>query len=174
MHIRFVFFAALVAASHALAFDLKGVEVGQPADASQLKTTFDFHFSNGTESSALRCVGSCGWGSTAIAGAGADISVTIDNHVLQEIRATFKPLYFDSLHEAFAAKYGKPTQTARGKAQTGVGAQLPVIIETWRNAAGDELVLTNFADGAHGALVITSKTEVDSKAARAKKQAGDI
>jgi hypothetical protein len=173
MNLRLLILAALVAASPALAFDLKGVDVGQQINPSQLKTAFDFHFGNGMDATDLRCVASCGWGSTNIAGAAADIGITIEHHVVQEIRATFRPLYFDAISAAVTAKYGKPAQTLHGKAQTVAGAQLPVIVQTWRNADGDELVLANFADGAHGALTLTSRAEIDGKAARSKK-AGDI
>lgn len=173
MNLRLLILAALVAASPAFAFDLKGVDVGQPANPAQLKTALDFHFGNGMDATDSRCVASCGWGSANIAGAAADIGLTIEHQVLREIRATFRPIYFDAISAAVTAKYGKPAQTVHGKAQTVAGAQLPVIIETWRNAAGDELVLANFADGAHGALTITSKAEIDGKAARTKK-AGEI
>lgn len=173
MNRRFLILAALVAASPAFAFDLKGVEVGQPINPPQLTTALDFHFGSGMEASDLRCVTSCGWGSANIAGSPADIAITIEHHVVQEIRASFRPISFDAISAAVTAKYGKPAQTVHGKAQTVAGAQLPVIVETWRNAAGDELVLANFADGAHGALTITSKAEIDGKAARTKK-AGEI
>jgi hypothetical protein len=176
MNIRnFLLLAALLAAAPAWAFDLKGVEVGQPVNAAQLKTAFDFHFATDAETSELRCVGgSCGWGYTSIAGGGADIMVTIEHHVLAEIVAVFRPIYFDQISDAFIAKYGKPAQTSHAKAQTAAGVQLNVIIETWRDAAGDELVITNFMSGTDGALMLTSKAEVDGKAARAKKHANDI
>jgi hypothetical protein len=173
MNLRFLILAALVAASPAFAFDLKGVDVGHPVDPAQIKAAFNFHFGSDMESTQSRCVTSCGWGFAMIAGATADIGLTIEHQAVQEIRATFQPIFFDAISAAVTAKYGKPTQTLHGKAQTVAGAQLSQIIETWRNAAGDELVLANFADGAHGALTLTSKAEIEGKAARTKK-AGEI
>ena len=174
MHFRFAILGALLLSAPLFALDLKGVEVGQHVDFSQLKAAFDFHPGLGIESSTVRCIGSCGWGYTLIAGGGADIGVTIDNQQLLEIRAVFKSIYFESISAALVAKFGKPARISHANAQTVAGAQLPVIIQTWLGAAGDELVVTNFADGANGALVLTSKAEADAKSARLKKAAGDI
>jgi hypothetical protein len=174
MNSRLLILGALLASAPAWSLDLKGVEVGQPINAAQVKDALGFHFNTGMESQGERCVASCGWGETSIAGASAQVAITIDHHVLAEISATFPSLDFDKISAAILTKYGKPVQLSHSHAQTVAGAQLNVIIETWRDAAGDELVLSNFADGATGALTLTSKTEVDGKAARAKKRAGDI
>ena len=54
------------------------------------------------------------------------------------------------------------------------GAKLHVIVETWRDAAGNEMTITNHANAIRGFLMMQSKSEVDRQAALSARAKGDI
>jgi hypothetical protein len=94
----------------------------------------------------------------------------LDSGRLAKISAVFASIGFEDIAAAFSAKYGKPSHVDRRQAQTVAGAKLNVIVDTWENSAGDQILLANFADGARGVLLITTKAERDFLAALKAKQ----
>lgn len=159
---------AMASAQAAEPFGLKGLAIGQTVTKAQIEPALGFHCDSSNCEYPGRC--GCGWGFTSIAGANADISVMIDHARLVKITASFPSLDFESVANAFIAKYGKPTSVEHAAAQTVAGAKLNVIIDTWENAAGDQIMIGNFADGAHGILTISTKAERDFLAALKAKQ----
>lgn len=165
--------AACCTALHSVAFaaepfGLKGLQIGQPVSKTEIEPALGFHCDSTNCAYDGRC--SCGWGLTSIAGANADISVMLDHGRLVKITASFAPIEFEAIASAFTTKYGKPSHVDRANAQTVAGAKLNMVIDTWENPQGDQIVLANFADGAHGILNISTKGERDFLEALKAKQ----
>lgn len=155
---------ALLLSSPTLAFDLKGVEVGKPADAAQIQSAFSLDTSRPGDS-----------GVAHLAGVQAEINVDIDaTRILQSINATFAPNGYESIDTALRAKYGKPGATEREPVTNAFGASLTRIIETWTNAAGDRMTLVRYLTATECMLLIQSRDDVEKSAARNAKAAGDI
>jgi hypothetical protein len=154
---------------------LKGIVIGAPADVSKLYDALGFHAHDALTNGQGCWRKSCGYGLTTIAGIPAEILLTADKASrVVDITAHFMPAFFSDIRAALHAKYGKPAESEHSIAQTSGGAKLDVIVETWRDVAGNEMTICNYADAARGFLMLQSKSEVDRWAALHAKAKGDI
>jgi hypothetical protein len=156
-------------------FALKGVAIGAPVDVGQLRNSLGF-----TARDAVKigggCVGiTCGLGVTTIAGANAEISVTVDadSHVVN-ISAIFPAASFSDIDAALRAKYGDPTGSGKQTKQNLAGARFQVTTEYWTDNAGNKMSVTSNGDATRGFLLLQSKSEVDRQAAKSARAKGDI
>lgn len=146
--------AALLIASQAGAFELKGVALGQAATREQLAAAFD-----------ATCVGKSCVGHTLIAGAPADVVVTLGSDgQVDAIFASFDPMRFEGVRDALLQKWGKPRAGHAERVTTAYGATLRDRIVEWKDASG-ELTVTEFVQANLSGLQLQSVRAIAAEAA---------
>lgn len=147
----------LVFFSRAQAFGLKGVEVGAPYDSAAINAVF----------------GSADDGAVGLAGVIAGVHSTEYKGNLLEIDATFPTYGFAPIKAALVAKYGKPKSSVALPMVNAYGARVTSYVLTWRNAAGDEMVLMSaIGEIGTGSLSIKSAVQVSSEKQASAKDSG--
>lgn len=141
---------AVLLSSSALAFDLKGVELGKFASHEQLHQELG-----------IVCLGKCGEGRTIIAGVECTTGVLFnDEKMVDGIVARFGFQNFEVVNAALTHKYGQPTKTVTKPWITSSGIHLTHVANIWRDDAGNELVIENYMDATHARLVLATKARI--------------
>jgi hypothetical protein len=159
-----------VGAAHS--FDLKGVVVGAPLDAKQMKAELGIECGAGLPR--------CSSGFTTLAGISCTPAARINPQgELIEITSFFPSALFEQFSDALKTKWGAPAVVSNVRMKNGVGISIDEIIESWTNAAGDEVVLYRYAGRVgHGYLSLRSRAGIEAAtgqdAAQARRAAGDI
>jgi hypothetical protein len=151
MKIRFLILAALVAASPALALDLKGVELGKTATPDQLHQAFGITF--GPYECDMVPNRPC-IGGTRIEGVPCGVEVQFGaDKIIVRIVVNFLSDYFETLAPAAIAKWGKPQESGAVPQQNGYGAQVLNQVRGWTLPDGSSVGLVKYAaDVGHGML----------------------
>lgn len=164
-----------IAAMSAAPLAIKGIAIGEPVTVDRLRDSLGFIAKDGAVIDRGCAVSACGLGKTTIAGAPADLVLSMDTGArVATISAMFTSASFTDIDAALRAKYGKPTLSGQQISQTLFGARFQVITECWTDEAGNRMSLTNHSDATHGFLLLQSKAEVDRQAALSAKAKGDI
>lgn len=143
--------------SPAIAFDLKGIEVGKTATPAQLKAAFG-----------IEC-GGCDQ-LTKIAGVWVKVSVSTDKAGrVSSIRGHFNSGFYAELAQAAREKYGKPADSRSTPMRNGFGAHFTSEDIWWIDAEGARVWIVQFINANEGLLLLESANE--RAAATAKEQA---
>jgi hypothetical protein len=159
-----------VGAAHS--FDLKGVVVGAPLDAKQMKAELGIECGVGLPR--------CSSGFTTLAGISCTPTARINSQgELIEITSFFPSALFEQFSDALITKWGAPALVSNVRMKNGMGMPIDEIIESWKNEAGDEVALYRYAGRVdHGYLSLRSRAGIEAAsapdAAQVRKAAGDI
>lgn len=159
MDVRFLVLGALLAGAPALSLDLKGLELGKPATAAQLKA-FGISCPNRADCH----------GVTQLEGLAVTASIYFDRAgSVDSVRIAFDSSYYDRLHAAAMAKYGAPAESQVVPMQNGLGAHFNAQTSWWSVDGGRVWIIQYLGSATEGQLKLESAAHVSAD--RAKHQA---
>lgn len=156
---RLFLLASLMVGAQASALDLKGLELGKPATAAQLKA-FGVSCPNRADCH----------GFTQLEGLAVKASIYFDRAGrVDTIRIAFDSGYYDRLHAAAITKYGAPASSDVTPMQNGFGARVNAQSAVWNVDGGRVWIIQYLGSVTEGQLKLESAARVSAE--RAKDQA---
>jgi hypothetical protein len=151
--------ALLVAISGtASSFDLKGIQLGQPATQAQIEKAFG-----------VSCgAGANGWticnGDTTVADISGTLNLVLDKRgIVTRMRVRFPVIGFDQVAIALVEKLGAPTAQKHVREQNRMGATFDNAAFEWDDAQGGQVFLERYAgDIDDSALTFSTKSDRDA------------
>lgn len=143
--------------SAALAFDYKGVYLGESSTSELIKEKLGVECGHGLNEMII-----CN-GRVTIAEQGADINLVINsNGIVQRINFILSSDSFDIVKSALSEKFGTPNASKNQMMQNGYGAQFKNEIVTWKEKNGNEIKYEKYGINAEkSTLNFTTKEDRD-------------
>lgn len=129
----------LATAGTAVAFDFKGLALGEPTTDADVQGRLGVKCAAGYQGSRV-----CN-GVTSVAGFSALANVVIRDGVLQRVKLDVSSQWFDAIDEQLQQKLGPPTQQPESTLQNAYGAQYRQVERIWTDEAGTTVIFRKYA-----------------------------
>lgn len=160
---------SLLSAS-ALAFDFKGIKLGEPATRERIFDATGVKCGIGI-TGAIAC-----FGNTTVANVTANMDLSSDpSGIVQKISFLLKPSDFELVAIELMKKFGTPTSREGGQLQNGFGAKFEQQTLTWENEAGDKVTFIKYAGSIRTSfLIFQTRQDLAEQLLKQKAKGSDL